>query len=177
MGHTIGRALRQFRETQEKLTAVVQTEVVDPMAAAAKKPMTSDAAASSHDDEDADAPASATEPHARRLSPSVALVWLRSARSRRLPKRQPKRMPTQLLTIPLLPLPPSRAAQRDQGGDGRGVRAVDYRGPLRPPSPASARLPRRLRRRTIPPHPPTLRREVSSNAHRTRAHAAHGSSW
>lgn len=62
MGHTIGRALRQFRETQEKLTAVVQTEVVDPMAAAAKKPMTSDAAASSHDDEDADAPASATEP-------------------------------------------------------------------------------------------------------------------
>ena len=37
MGHTIGRALRQFRETQEKLTAVVQTEVVDPMAAAAQK--------------------------------------------------------------------------------------------------------------------------------------------
>lgn len=31
MGRTIGRALRQFRETQEKLTAVVQTEVVDPM--------------------------------------------------------------------------------------------------------------------------------------------------
>ena len=39
MGRTIGRALRQFRETQEKLTAVVQTEVVDPMAAAAKKPV------------------------------------------------------------------------------------------------------------------------------------------
>lgn len=38
MGRTIGRALRQFRETQEKLTAVVQTEVVDPMAAAAKAP-------------------------------------------------------------------------------------------------------------------------------------------
>ena len=38
MGHTIGRALRQFRETQEKLTAVVQTEVVDPMAAAAQAP-------------------------------------------------------------------------------------------------------------------------------------------
>ena len=37
MGRTIGRALRQFRETQEKLTAVVQTEVVDPMAAAAAK--------------------------------------------------------------------------------------------------------------------------------------------
>ena len=39
MGHTIGRALRQFRETQEKLTAVVQTEVVDPMAAAAQAPV------------------------------------------------------------------------------------------------------------------------------------------
>ena len=38
MGHTIGRALRQFRETQEKLTAVVQTEVVDPMAAAVQAP-------------------------------------------------------------------------------------------------------------------------------------------
>ncbi len=38
MGRTIGRALRQFRETQEKLTNVVQTEVVDPMTAAATAP-------------------------------------------------------------------------------------------------------------------------------------------
>ena len=51
MGRTIGRALRQFRETQEKLTAVVQTEVVDPLAAAAKKPVVVD-----------DAPAAASEP-------------------------------------------------------------------------------------------------------------------
>lgn len=54
MGRTIGRALRQFRETQEKLTAVVQTEVVDPMAAAAnapKKPATAD--------DDSDAPEAA----------------------------------------------------------------------------------------------------------------------
>lgn len=54
MGRTIGRALRQFRETQEKLTAVVQTEVVDPMAAAAnapKKPATVD--------DDSDAPEAA----------------------------------------------------------------------------------------------------------------------
>ena len=35
MGRTIGRALRQFRETQQKVTSVVQTEIVDPMAAAA----------------------------------------------------------------------------------------------------------------------------------------------
>ena len=58
MGRTIGRALRQFRETQEKLTAVVQTEVVDPMAAAAKAPKVAVAA----EDEDADAEGStATE--------------------------------------------------------------------------------------------------------------------
>lgn len=56
MGRTIGRALRQFRETQEKLTAVVQTEVVDPMAAAAKKPVVATSAAAADDDDDADAP-------------------------------------------------------------------------------------------------------------------------
>lgn len=59
MGRTIGRAMRQFRETQEKLTAVVQTEVVDPMAAAAKQPAKAASAsvAVSADDSDADAPA------------------------------------------------------------------------------------------------------------------------
>lgn len=56
MGRTIGRALRQFRETQEKLTAVVQTEVVDPMAAAAKAPKVAVVA----EDEDADAEGSAS---------------------------------------------------------------------------------------------------------------------
>lgn len=38
MGRTIGRALRQFRETQEKLTSVVQSEVVDPMTAVVNEP-------------------------------------------------------------------------------------------------------------------------------------------
>lgn len=61
MGRTIGRALRQFRETQEKLTAVVQTEVVDPMAAA-KKPVVVDDAPSAQGDDDADAPSAASEP-------------------------------------------------------------------------------------------------------------------
>lgn len=51
MGRTIGRALRQFRETQEKLTAVVQTEVVDPMAAAAQKPLSGDARVSGAEDD------------------------------------------------------------------------------------------------------------------------------
>ncbi len=53
MGRTIGRALRQFRETQEKLTNVVQTEVVDPMTAAATAP-TKSHTSSVDDDEDAD---------------------------------------------------------------------------------------------------------------------------
>lgn len=52
MGKTIGRALRQFRETQEKVTSVVQTEVIDPMAAAANAPQKIAAV-----DDDADAPA------------------------------------------------------------------------------------------------------------------------
>lgn len=50
MGKTIGRALRQFRETQEKMTSVVQTEIVDPMAAAAQAPVKPKKAASSADD-------------------------------------------------------------------------------------------------------------------------------
>ena len=53
MGRTIGRALRQFRETQEKLTNVVQTEVVDPMTAAATAP-TKSRKSTVDDDDDAD---------------------------------------------------------------------------------------------------------------------------
>ncbi len=53
MGRTIGRALRQFRETQEKLTNVVQTEVVDPMTAAATAP-TKSHKSTVDDDDDAD---------------------------------------------------------------------------------------------------------------------------
>lgn len=54
MGRTIGRALRQFRETQQKLTNVVQTEVVDPMAAAANAPKKGSKPAVAADDDDAD---------------------------------------------------------------------------------------------------------------------------
>ena len=45
MGRTIGRAIRQFRETQEKMTAVVQSEIIDPV---------SEAASAADDDSDAD---------------------------------------------------------------------------------------------------------------------------
>lgn len=60
MGRTIGRALRQFRETQQKLTNVVQTEVVDPMAAAnAPKKGSKPAAAADDDDADIESPSGA----------------------------------------------------------------------------------------------------------------------
>ena len=39
MGRTIGRAIRQFRETQEKMTAVVQSAIIDPVSEAASAPV------------------------------------------------------------------------------------------------------------------------------------------
>ena len=39
MGRTIGRAIRQFRETQDKMTAVVQSEIIDPVSEAASAPV------------------------------------------------------------------------------------------------------------------------------------------
>lgn len=39
MGRTIGRAIRQFRETQEKMTAVVQSEIIVPVSEAASAPV------------------------------------------------------------------------------------------------------------------------------------------
>lgn len=61
MGRTIGRALRQFRETQEKLTSVVQSEVVDPMTAAVNEPTRPRRV-----DDDADASAEEAETPARK---------------------------------------------------------------------------------------------------------------
>lgn len=56
MGRTIGRAIRQFRETQEKMTAVVQSEIIDPVSEAASAPVKPKKAAVD-DDSDADADA------------------------------------------------------------------------------------------------------------------------
>lgn len=53
MGRTIGRAIRQFRETQEKMTAVVQSEIIDPVSEAASAPVKPRKAAVD-DDSDAD---------------------------------------------------------------------------------------------------------------------------
>ena len=53
MGRTIGRTIRQFRETQEKMTAVVQSEIIDPVSEAASAPVKPKKAAVD-DDSDAD---------------------------------------------------------------------------------------------------------------------------
>ena len=53
MGRTIGRAIRQFREMQEKMTAVVQSEIIDPVSEAASAPVKPKKAAVD-DDSDAD---------------------------------------------------------------------------------------------------------------------------
>ena len=67
MGRTIGRAIRQFRETQQKMTAVVQSEVIDPMAAASKpKPVKKAAAAAVAEDQDIEEPAEQTEEEVKR---------------------------------------------------------------------------------------------------------------
>lgn len=59
MGRTIGRAIRQFRETQEKMTAVVQSEIIDPVSEAASAPVKPKKTAVD-DDSDADEDAAET---------------------------------------------------------------------------------------------------------------------
>lgn len=65
MGRTIGRAIRQFRETQEKMTAVVQSEIIDPVSEAASAPVKSKKAAVD-DDSDADEDAAETAAPAKK---------------------------------------------------------------------------------------------------------------
>lgn len=60
MGRTIGRAIRQFRETQEKMTAVVQSEIIDPVSEAASAPVKPKKAAATDDDSDMDEDAAET---------------------------------------------------------------------------------------------------------------------
>lgn len=66
MGRTIGRAIRQFRETQEKLTAVVQSEIIDPVSEAASAPVKPKKAAATDDDSDADEDAAETAAPAKK---------------------------------------------------------------------------------------------------------------
>ena len=66
MGRTIGRAIRQFRETQEKMTAVVQSEIIDPVTEAASAPVKPKKAAAVDDDSDADEEAAETAAPAKK---------------------------------------------------------------------------------------------------------------
>lgn len=66
MGRTIGRAIRQFRETQEKMTAVVQSEIIDPVTEAASTPVKPKKAAAVDDDSDADEDAAETAAPAKK---------------------------------------------------------------------------------------------------------------
>lgn len=66
MGRTIGRAIRQFRETQEKMTAVVQSEIIDPVSEAASAPVKPKKAAAVDDDSDADEDAAETAAPAKK---------------------------------------------------------------------------------------------------------------
>ena len=65
MGRTIGRAIRQFRETQEKMTAVVQSEIIDPVSEAASAPVKPKKVAVD-DDSDADEDAAETAAPAKK---------------------------------------------------------------------------------------------------------------
>ena len=66
MGRTIGRAIRQFRETQEKMTAVVQSEIIDPVSETASAPVKPKKAAATDDDSDADEDAAETTAPAKK---------------------------------------------------------------------------------------------------------------
>ena len=66
MGRTIGRAIRQFRDTQEKMTAVVQSEIIDPVTEAASAPVKPKKAAAVDDDSDADEDAAETAAPAKK---------------------------------------------------------------------------------------------------------------
>lgn len=66
MGRTIGRAIRQFRETQEKMTAVVQSEIIDPVSEAASAPVKPKKTAATDDDSDANEDAAETAAPAKK---------------------------------------------------------------------------------------------------------------
>ncbi|MFR7670804.1 MAG: twin-arginine translocase TatA/TatE family subunit [Collinsella sp.] len=67
MGRTIGRAIRQFRETQEKMTAVVQSEIIDPVSEAASAPVKPKKAAVDDDSDADEVPSRRLRPQRRRL--------------------------------------------------------------------------------------------------------------
>lgn len=100
MGRTIGRAIRQFRETQEKMTAVVQSEIIDPVSEAASAPVKPKKTAVD-DDSDADEEAAETAAPAKKETLPSAVPAL-------LPRRPQARVLLRARSLPriLRPMPP-----------------------------------------------------------------------
>ncbi|MFR7797808.1 MAG: twin-arginine translocase TatA/TatE family subunit [Collinsella sp.] len=179
MGRTIGRAIRQFRETQEKMTAVVQSEIIDPVSEAASAPVKPKKAAATDDDSDADEDAAETAAPAKKetFAERRARLAAEKAASEAAPRarvllRSPRpRAPS----LPLSPLPPS-SPNLLQSRSPSPSRQSPRRPTSTPVVPASARPSSTSslassRPRTTP-LPPMPRREAMSNAYRTCAHAA-----
>ena len=115
MGRTIGRAIRQFRETQEKMTAVVQSEIIDPVSEAASAPVKPKKAAVD-DDSDADEDAVETAAPAKKETFAERRARLAAEKAqarvllgaRMLPRSLRPRAPT---PGPPMPLPSPRLLQ------------------------------------------------------------------
>ena len=99
MGRTIGRAIRQFRETQEKMTAVVQSEIIDPVSEAASAPVKPKKAAATDDDSDADEDAAETAAPAKKVSISLTISF------EQLPRRPRARLPPRARVLLRSPRP------------------------------------------------------------------------
>ena len=118
MGRTIGRALRQFRETQQKLTNVVQTEVVDPMAAAANAPKKGSKPAAAADDDDADieSPSGAAAEPRRKETFAERRARLAAEKAQREGSSE---------GVPAEPSTDGAVAAEAPGADGAGAPAVE----------------------------------------------------
>lgn len=92
MGRTIGRAIRQFRETQEKMTAVVQSEIIDPVSEAASAPVKPKKAAVD-DDSDADKDAAETAAPAKKETFAERRARLAAEKAASEPTAEPEPEP------------------------------------------------------------------------------------
>lgn len=130
MGRTIGRALRQFRETQQKLTNVVQTEVVDPMAAAANAPKKgSKPAAAADDDADIESPSGAASEPRRKETFAERRARLAAEKAQREGSSE---------DTPAEPSTDGAVAAEAPEADGAGAPAVEAVSAEEPAEPAPA---------------------------------------
>lgn len=129
MGRTIGRALRQFNETRDKMTSVVQSEVIDPMAAAAQAPAAPKksgkvptGATTDDDDLDADIADAAIDAQPRRRETFA------ERRARLAAEKAAKAEGASAAGDPSTPGASAPSAQDDKGGAGAVAAAQDGKG-------------------------------------------------